>query len=119
MLSCVFGAYWNMPMIVNKVLSFIYNKWRLLICHTLSFIRLSITQAWDYNSPKPDYNSPTPDYNSLTPDYNSPTPDYNSPTPDYNSLTPDYNSPTQYYNSPTPDYKSPTPDPTGRRKHGF
>jgi hypothetical protein len=26
MLSCVFGAYSNMPMIVNKVLSFIYNK---------------------------------------------------------------------------------------------
>ena len=37
MLSCVFGAYWNMQMIVNKVLSFIYNKWRLLICHALSF----------------------------------------------------------------------------------
>jgi len=54
MLSCVFGAYWNMPMIVNKVLSFIYNKWRLLICHALSFTCLSITQAPVHNIPTPD-----------------------------------------------------------------
>jgi hypothetical protein len=54
MLNCVFGAYWNMQMIVNKVLSFIYNKWGLLICHEPSFTHLQITPTWHYNSPTPD-----------------------------------------------------------------